>query len=75
MSQSLIPDAVPDRPREIGRRSFLSRARNLAIGGCTAAAVFQGPTPAAAPTAPMPSPKGARPGEPYFFCIPAGKEV
>jgi hypothetical protein len=75
MSQSLIPDAVPDWPREIGRRTFLSRARNLAVGGCTAAAILERPTLASTPTAPMPSPKGARPGEPYFFCIPAGKEV
>jgi hypothetical protein len=69
MNLSLMPDAVLNGSREIGRRSLLSRTRNLAVGGCTAAAVFQRSTPAAAPTASMSPPKGDGSVEAYFIPV------
>jgi len=60
-------------PRELNRRTFLSRARNLAVGGWTAAAALGRPAPATTPPAPMPetpaSAAGAGSIEAYFIPI------
>jgi len=63
----------PERPRETARRGFLRRAGTMAAGGLAAAALPKPMTGVA--KAPVLSQAGARPGEPYFFCIPARKEV
>jgi hypothetical protein len=63
----------PERPQGVARRGFLRRAGTMATGGLAAAALPKPMT--GAPEAPVLSQAGARPGEPYFFCIPAVKEV